>query len=79
VIQKAYAIKRDKTELGKGQGVQKENGNKKRKWEAHPTSGMIRIPPYGNYCKRHKEAYRFDSGVCFFMQTNGAYGNGMSS
>ena len=54
--------------------MQKENGNKKRKWEAHPTSGTIRIPPYGNYGKRHKEPYRFDSGVCFLCRQAGHTG-----
>jgi len=43
VVQRAYAIERDKTELQNVQGVKKETSNKKRKWEARPTSRVINI------------------------------------
>ena len=43
VVQRAYAIEQDKTELRNVQGVQKRTGNEKRKWEVRPTNGVINI------------------------------------
>ncbi|XP_052210463.1 uncharacterized protein LOC127813503 [Diospyros lotus] len=65
VVQRAYAIERDKIKLGNGQGTHKGTGNKKKKWEARPSSGMVKVMPCGNCGKRHKEPYRFSSGFCY--------------